>query len=240
MLILYFFMTEQTELYLLPGLLCDETVWRHQIDHLSDLARISVPDYRDCDSITAMAETVLADAPDSFTVAGHSMGGRVALELFRLAGERVTRIALLDSATGPAAAGEEEKRMGWVELAREEGMAALADTWLPPMIHPDRREDPVFMDSLKTMIGRFTPDQFHGEIRALLERPDATSLLARIHCPALVLCGRQDSWRSPESHAEMAAAIPGAQFEIVEDCGHMAPVEKPEVVTAALRRWLLA
>lgn len=233
-------MTEKSTLYLLPGLLCDKTVWRHQMDHLSDLAHVSVPDYRDCDSITAMAESVLADTPASFAVAGHSMGGRVALELFRLAGERITRIALLDSATGPAAADEEEKRMGWVELAREEGMAALADTWLPPMVHPDRLEDRVLMETLKTMIEHFTPDQFHGEIRALLARPDATPLLARIRCPALVLCGRQDSWRSPESHAEMAAAIPGAQFEIVEDCGHMAPIEKPAEVTAALRRWFLA
>ncbi len=232
-------MTEKPTLYLLPGLLCDDAVWRHQIEHLSDLVHIIVPDYRNCDSITAMAETVLVDAPGSFAVAGHSMGGRVALELFRLAGERISRIALLDSATGPAASGEEEKRMGWVELARNEGMAALADTWLPPMVHPERRADRVFMGSLTAMIERLTPEQFHGEIRALLARPDATPLLGSIHCPALVLCGRQDSWCSPESHAEMAAAIDGAEFEIVEDCGHMAPVERPEEVTAALRRWLL-
>ncbi|MEX2524795.1 MAG: alpha/beta hydrolase [Gammaproteobacteria bacterium] len=232
-------MTEKQTLYLLPGLLSDDTVWRHQMDHLSDLAHVVVPDYRNCDSITAMAESVLAGAPDSFAVAGHSMGGRVALELFRLAQDRISRIALLDSATGPAAAGEEEKRMGWVKLAREEGMAALADTWLPPMVHPDRHDDDAFMQELTNMIGRFTPEQFHGEIRALLNRPDATPLLGRIHCSALVLCGRQDNWCSPGSHAEMAAAIPGAEFEIVEDCGHMAPVEKPEEVTAALRRWLL-
>jgi pimeloyl-ACP methyl ester carboxylesterase len=231
-------MTDKTDLYLLPGLLCDETVWRGQLEQLADIADMHVPDYRDCDSITAMAETVLEQAPDSFAVAGHSMGGRVALEVFRLAGERISRIALLDTATGPAAAGEQEKRMAWVELARGQGMDALADTWLPPMVHPERHADAELMDTLRGMIRHFTPGQFHGEIRALLNRPDATPLLARIHCPALVICGRQDSWRSPESHQEMAAAIDGAAFEIIEECGHMAPIERPAEVSASLRRWL--
>ena len=225
-------------LYLLPGLLCDDTVWCHQLEHLADIARPVVPEYRDCDSINAMAECVLQNAPERFAVAGHSMGGRVALEMFRLAGERVDRIALLDTATGPAAGSETEKRMAWVRLAREQGMGALAGTWLPPMVHPDRHADVDFMQNLKAMIERFTPDQFHSEIRALLERPDATPLLGEIHCPALVLCGRQDRWRSPESHAEMAAAIAGAGFEVIDDCGHMAPVERPREVTACLRQWL--
>lgn len=233
-------MTDKPTLYLLPGLLCDETVWRHQMDHLAGLAHVVVPDYRDCDSIIAMAESVLAGTPDSFAVAGHSMGGRVALELFRLAGEQISRLALLDTATGPAAAQEREKRMGWVNLAREEGMAALADTWLPRMVHPDRHNDEALMGELKAMVEGFEREAFDSEIQALLERPDATPLLAGIDCPVLVLCGRQDSWRSPESHAEMAAAIPGAVLEIIEECGHMAPIEQPEAVTACLRRWLLA
>lgn len=232
-------MTEKQVLYLLPGLLCDATVWRHQVEDLADIAEPRVPDYRDCDSITAMAERVLADAPASFAVAGHSMGGRVALELFRLAGERISRLALLDTATGPAAEHEEEKRMAWVSLAKAEGMAALADTWLPPMVHPERHDD-ALMGELTAMIEGFTPEQFHGQIRALLGRPDATPLLGRIRCPALVVCGRQDSWRSPESHAEMAAAIADCVFEVIEDCGHMAPIERPSEVTASLRRWLLA
>jgi pimeloyl-ACP methyl ester carboxylesterase len=231
-------MTEKPTLFLLPGLLCDETVWRHQMEHLSDMARVVVPDYRDCDALAAMADQVLEQAPARFAVAGHSMGGRVALEIMRKARERVTRLALLDTATHPTAESEYEKRLGWVDLARREGMGALVDVWLPPMVHPDRRDDGELMQPLRAMVEGYTPDQFAGEIRALLERPDATPVLDTITCPTLVLCGRQDAWSTLEIHEKMAAAIAGSHLEVIEDCGHFSPIERPRAVTEALRAWL--
>ena len=233
-------MPDKPVLYLLPGLLCDATVWRHQAEHLADLAGVRVPDYRDCDSLTAMAGHVLNDAPESFAVAGHSMGGRVALEIMRAAGDRVTRLALLDTATHPTAESEYAKRLGWVDLAREQGMTALVETWLPPMVHPDRLGDEELMRPLRAMVEGYTPGQFAGEIRALLERPDATPVLAGITCPTLVLCGRQDAWSTLETHEKIAAAIAGSQLVVIEDCGHFAPIERPQAVTGALRHWLSA
>ena len=220
---------------LLPGLLCDAFVWRAQCRDLAAQADVHVADYADCDSIEAMAQRVLDSAPPVFAVAGHSMGGRVALELQRQAGHRICAIALMDTATGPRAEGEEGKRLKLVELALGPGMAAVARAWLPPMVHPSRHADKHFMAELTAMVQGFTPAQFAGQIRALLQRPDATSMLAAISCPALVLCGRQDAWRSPEQHRKLAQKIPGAKFVMVEDCGHMAPVERPGKVTAALR-----
>lgn len=231
-------MTARPTLFLLPGLLCDETVWGAQIDGLADIALPRAVTYKNACSISEMAETVLRDAPPRFALAGHSMGGRVALEVFRQAPERLTGIALLDSATDGPKEGERERRMRWVDMARAEGMEALVREWLPPMVHPDRMEDEALMTPLADMIRRFTPDQFAGQIEALLTRPDATPLLGQIAGPALVLCGRQDAWRAAEEHEKMAAMIPGAAFDIIEDCGHMAPIERPEAVNASLRRWL--
>ena len=232
-------MADKAALYLLPGLLCDETVWRHQVDHLSDIAAVTVPDYRDCDAIPDMAARVLAQAPPQFAVAGHSLGGRVALEIMRVAPQRVSRLALLDTATGPARESEYEKRMGWVQLARREGTRALVQAWLPPMLHPDGMADPALLEPLGAMIEGYTPEQFAGEINALLQRPDATPLLAAISCPTLVLCGRQDNWSTLEGHERIAAGIPGSRLVVVEDCGHMSPIEQPQAVTTALREWLL-
>src|SRR5262245_47801305 len=119
-----------TALFLLPGLLCDATVWRDQVRDLADVAQISVTDYGDADRIEKMAAIVLASAPPRFSVAGHSMGARVALEVFAAAPERVERIAILDTGIHDVAEGEEAGRMRLVRVARERGMNALCDAWL--------------------------------------------------------------------------------------------------------------
>jgi pimeloyl-ACP methyl ester carboxylesterase len=227
-------------LYLLPGLLCDATVWAAQVAGLSDIADIRTPDFLGHDSITGMAEWVLQGAPPRFAVAGHSMGARVALEIVRLAPERVTHLALLDTGTHTRAPGEADKRQVLVDLARSEGMAALADRWLPPMVHPDRLADARFMAGLRAMVERATPDIYAGQIKALLERPNAEAGLSAITCKVLIGVGRQDAWSPPSQHEAMARAIRHATYVVFEDSGHMAPLEAPDGVTAALRGWLLS
>ena len=162
-----------------------------------------------------MAERVLADAPPTFALAGHSMGGRVALEVVRRAPGRVERLALLDTgcrARPPGAAGDGERagRLALLASAREHGMRAMARTWVQPMVHPERLADAALIDAIVAMFARRTPQQFAGQIEALLARPDATDVLRAVACPALVLCGREDGWAPPSQHEEMAALMPGA------------------------------
>jgi len=221
--------------FLLPGLLCDETIWSGQRDALGEFADVGIPDFRYVNSIPAMAQLVLDAAPKRFSVAGHSMGGRVALEVFRMAPDRVERLALLDTGVHPRAAGEESKRGELVDLARSQGMAALAARWLPPMLHNNHS---ALLPTLTEMVIRSTPETFANQQRALLDRPDARTVLPLIQCPTLVLCGRQDTWSPVSQHEEIAAAIPQAKLVIVDDCGHMSPVEQPAAVTNALREWL--
>jgi pimeloyl-ACP methyl ester carboxylesterase len=230
-------------LVLLPGLLCDEEVWRNQIDALSDLATCSCPDWGSLDSIEAMAGLVLQTAPEQFALAGHSMGGRVAFQVYRLAPHRVTRIALLNTAATPRAQGvpgeeEERKRRALVNVARTNGMRAMAMQWLPPMMHPDRMADSALVETIVAMIERKTPDIFEAQIRALLNRPDATPVLTQIRCPALLLSGREDGWSPPARHAEMAAAIPGSNLVVVPESGHMSTMEQPAAVAQAMRDWM--
>jgi pimeloyl-ACP methyl ester carboxylesterase len=232
-------------LLLLPGLLCDRAAWAPVLPHVQDVAGCSIPDYADETSLGAMAERVLASAPPTFAVAGHSMGGRVALEIVRRAPERVERLALLDTgchARPSGAAGDAERagRLALLASAREHGMRTMARTWVQPMVHPGRLADPVLIDVILDMFARRTPQQFAGQIEALLARPDATDVLRAVRCPALVLCGRADRWAPPEQHEEMAALMPGGRLEILDRCGHMAPMERPDAVGAALAEWLQA
>lgn len=220
---------------LLPGLLCDRTVWSHQIRALEKIAEVIVPDFRFVNSITAMAQITLDAAPQTFALAGHSMGARVAIETFRLAPDRVERIALLDTGAHPRGPHEESKRGELVEIARTQGMEAMAARWLPPMLHPDHT---ALLGPLTEMVKRSTPETFANQQRALLGRPEARAVLPLIKCPALVLCGRQDAWSPVSQHEEIAEAMPHSKLVIVEEAGHMAPVEQPEAVTKALLAWL--
>jgi pimeloyl-ACP methyl ester carboxylesterase len=229
--------------FFLPGLMCDRAVWEHQARGISDLALSTCAEWDGEDSLAAMAETVLRGAPERFSVAGHSMGGRVALEVYRAAPQRVSRIALLDTGfqerPGDASGEEEERgRLALLRLARSDGMRAMARQWLPPMIHPARLADAALVDGIIDMFARKTPQIFERQIRALLARPDATGVVEQIRCPALVLTGREDLWSPPARHAEMAARIPRSTLVVVPDCAHMSTLERPEAVTEALRTWL--
>ena len=230
-------------LLLLPGLMCDVSVWAPQVAALSPQARCHVPDYGLRDSLTAMAQQVLDDAPvERFALAGHSMGGRVALEVMRMAPQRVTHLALLDTGTHPRAAGaagdkERAGRMALLAVAQAQGMRAMGQQWLRGMVHPNVVDTPLYEDML-AMLARSSPAQFAAQIQALLDRPNAAPQLPAVSCPTLVLTGRQDAWSPPEQHEAMAQAITGAQLCIVEECGHMSTLEQAGAVNAALAGWL--
>jgi pimeloyl-ACP methyl ester carboxylesterase len=232
----------ETPVVLLPGLVCDATVWAHARDALQPRAPVTIATYGTLDSLGAMAAKVLSEAPTRFALAGHSMGGRVALEVLRRAPERIAGIALLDTGVQPLAEGEAGRRETTgrhelLQVAQERGMAQMAARWVQGMIWGPRLHETALTAAVIEMFARSSPTVFAAQIRALLARPDASGLLPGIRCPALVLCGEQDNWAPADRHREMAASIPGAQLVLVPECGHMCTLERPEAVTRALLDW---
>ena len=233
------------DLLLLPGLMCDAAVWAPLQSELDAVGAVAIPRYADATSLGDMAARILAEAPPTFALAGHSMGGRVALEIARRAPGRVERIALLDTGCharpeGPAGEEEKARRYALLALARTQGVRAMAREWVRPMIHPDRLTDRALIDAILDMFERRTAAEFAWQIEALLARPDATAVLRSLDCPALVLCGRDDGWSTPAQHEEMAALIRHAHLVVIEHCGHMATMERPREVAAELLAWLRA
>ena len=232
-------------LLLLPGLLCDRTVWEPQIAALSDIAECTVVDWGVLDSLVDMADLVLQNAPSSFAMAGHSMGGRVAFEVCRKAGSRVSHLALLDTNYPPKAAGEAGEveargRFELLEIARTKGMRAMCEKWLVGMLPDYHRSNRELMDRIMGMFARSTPDDFARQIQALLNRPDAGPVMSAIRAKTLVLTGADDQWSSPSAHERMHAGIAGSTLVIVPRAGHMSTIEQPEAVNAAFREWLSA
>ena len=234
-----------TRLVLLPGLVCDATVWTQVRGALETSADIHVAEYGTLDSLGAMAEKVLADIDGPFALAGHSMGGRIALEMFRRAPQRIRAIALMDTGVLPLAPGEAGQRETrgrheLLDIARSQGMAAMATRWVQGMVWPPRLGERPLIDGIVDMFARSSAAVFAAQIAALLQRPDASALLAQIRCPALVLCGEEDSWAPAARHRDMAARIPGASLALIPECGHMCTLERPEAVTHAMKEWFAA
>lgn len=225
-------------LFMLCGLLCDEAVWADVPARLADLAQVRIVSFPGCTRIGEMAERVLDSAPPAFALAGHSMGGRVALEVWRRAPHRVTGLGLLNTGVHPTRAAEHASRGLLVHLARTQGMAALARQWLPPMMGAAPSRVAEVMPELLAMVGRATPEMFAGQVSALLHRPDARPLLPTIDVPTLFLSGANDTWSSIAQHADMQRLVAHATLVEIAGAGHMAPIERPESVARAMRRWL--
>ena len=225
-------------LILCPGVLCDAELWRAQIDGLADLAEIRVADCTLDDAITAMAERLLAGAPDRFALAGLSLGGYVAQEVVRRAPERVTRLALLDTSARQDDAAVTQRRRDLIALAGRGKFRGVTPKLLPLLIHNGRLEDTALTNAVMAMAERVGAEAFLRQQTAVMGRADGRADLARIHCPTLVMCGRQDQLTPLDAHLEMAAAIPGADLVVLGDCGHLPTMERPDRATAAMRAWL--
>ena len=231
-------MVKKTSLVLLPGLLCDRELWRRQIESLGDVASPWVADLTLDDSMAAMARRVLAAAPPVFALAGLSMGGYCALEIMRQAPARVTRLALLDTGARADSPEQTARRRGLIELAEKGDFKGVTPRLLPLFLHPDRLKDAELTGRVTAMAHRVGKDAFLRQQKAIMGRIDSRPYLARIACPTLLLCGRQDQLTPPALLEEMAAPIPGALLEVIEDCGHLSTMERPDAVDAALRIWL--
>jgi pimeloyl-ACP methyl ester carboxylesterase len=198
-----------------------------------------VVSFRGFSSIPAMARHVLDVAPERFAVAGHSMGGRVALEIMRAAPRRVTGLALLNTGVHAVRDGEPQSRNHLLRVAYEHGMSALAEVWLPPMMGSDAARAAELMPRLRAMIERFTADSYAGHVSAMLNRPEVLTVLPTVAVPTLLLSGSDDIWSPVSQQQSIRRRIPHATLFEIHGAGHMAPLERPDSVAIALREWLL-
>ncbi|TWA74323.1 pimeloyl-ACP methyl ester carboxylesterase [Azospirillum brasilense] len=232
-------MSDRIPLILLPGMPLDAALWEHQTNHLGDVAEPIVGDLTGHDTVAALAAAVLARAPERFALAGLSMGGYVSFEILRQAPERVAKLALLDTSARPDTPEQTATRQDAVRLVGQGRLRQVVAAGMPRLVHPDRTSDAALVDSVQAQAQRVGADGYARQQTAIMNRPDSRPGLGVIACPTLVLCGRQDAITPPALHEEIAEGIPGARLVLIEDCGHLSAMERPQAVTALLRQWLL-
>jgi pimeloyl-ACP methyl ester carboxylesterase len=226
-------------LLLLPGLLCDERLWRDPAAALADVADIHHADLTRDDSVAGMATRVLASAPSVFAMAALSMGGYVAFEILRQAPQRVARLALLDTSARLDPPKRMLVRQAGLALAEAGRFAGVTRKLLPQLVHESRVDGEVGEDVM-AMAQRVGLEAFLRQQRAIIARPDSESLLPRIAVPTLLGVGEDDRMTLPEETRLMHERIPGARLHVFARCGHLPPMEVPQETATVLRDWLTA
>ncbi len=224
-----------SDLLLLPGLICDDRLWRDVTAGLGVPARVA--DLTQDDSIAAMAARTLANAPARFALAGLSMGGYVALEIMRQAPERVTHLALLDTSARPDDDARKQTRRSGMAAVREGKFGLVSRAMLPGLLAPAHLES-ALAEEVQAMSERVGPDAYLRQQAAIMGRVDSRPTLAQITVPALVGVGELDKLTPPELAEEIAAGIAGATLVQFAGSGHLSTMENPDAVVAAMKEWL--
>jgi pimeloyl-ACP methyl ester carboxylesterase len=229
---------ERSTLVLLPGLLNTQRLFARQIADLADLVEVVVPELWHYDTIGDMAQAALDAAPGSFALGGFSMGGYVSLEIMRRAPDRVERLALMDTQAVPDSPEASARRRGFIEQSKMGRFHGVQPSLLPQIVHRSRLDDASVVQPILDMSKDVGAKGFINSQTAMIARADSRHDLVDIDVPTVVLVGRQDQATPLPRSQEMAADIANARLVIIEQCGHMSPLEKPDEVSAALRRWL--
>ena len=223
---------------LLPGLLEDADAFEELIGGTRDIAVTIVADMTRADTIPGLARNALQQAPQGpLLVAGHSMGGYVALEVMRQAPERVAKLALLNTNARPDAPESTENRRRLMALA-DRDFEAVVNALMPRLMTRKHLQDPVLTGIVAAMAHGVGKEAFKRQEKAIIDRVDSRPHLAAIRCPTRVVAARDDAIMPVEILEELANGIRGARLDVIDDCGHMAPIERPAEVTRIMRDWI--
>ena len=227
-------------LILIPGLNCDAAMYAPQWPSLAGGGRaIIVADHTRDETLTAIAERLLAVPPPRFALCGLSMGGYIAFEVMRRAPERVTRLALLDTSAKPATPETNAPREQMIALAEKGAFDNVTTLLWQRLVAPHRLADDDLRLAVRAMAECVGPEGFARQQRAIMTRPDSRPGLSAIKVPTLMLVGEEDLITPPAEAQEIVAGIgASARLVTVPGCGHLSTMEAPEAVTRELLAWL--
>ncbi|OPY98882.1 alpha/beta hydrolase, partial [Bradyrhizobium sacchari] len=214
-------MDQTTPLLLVPGLASSARIYAPVVPALWRLGPVMIANHIRDDSMPAIAARILGEAPPRFALAGHSMGGYIALEIMRQAPERVAKLALINTQARPDTPEATARRRGLMERARRGELRAIREESFPELVHPSRRDDADILTLVHAQDEDVGVEGYLRQQAAIIARVDSRPTLAAIKCPTLVLTGDADNTIPNAFSKEMAAGIAGARLVILDRCGHL-------------------
>lgn len=223
-----------TPLLLIPGYMLDETLWDDVLPLLGADLPILHGSLREGGTVEEMARHILAASPPRFALAGFSMGGYIAREIARLAPERVQSLILIATSSRPDSQATREQRAKAALNTPPGPFRGLSKGAIVTSLHPDLAGNAELVARVRAMGERLGREVFLRQ--SLLERGDRERLAA-ISCPTLVIAAAQDRLRTLEQAEELRDGIAGAVLEVVQNSGHLIPLEQPAALAALMRRF---
>jgi len=233
-------MSEVLPTVFVPGLNCSARLYAEQIPALWRFGSVTIADHTRDDTIAAIAQRILADAPPRFALAGLSMGGYIAFEIMRQAPQRVVKLALLDTGARADPPEQIKRRQAPIELAKTGRFAQVIDDSFLVFVPPERHGDVALKNIVRLMGEETGPQAYLRQQQAIIARPDSRPGLKAITCPTTVIVGEQDTATPAELAQEIAAGISGSRLVVIARSGHLSTIEQPHTVTKALVEWMEA
>jgi pimeloyl-ACP methyl ester carboxylesterase len=229
-----------TPFLLVPGLNCDARVYAGVAQTLWPFGPVTIANHMRGDRVEAIAKAILAEAPPQFALIGFSMGGYVAFEILRQAPDRVLKLGLLDTSARPDSEEATANRRRLIALAQKGKFVEAVEQTFPKSVHPENESNSDLYAIHRGMAEANGPLIFEQQQEAIINRPDSRPLLASIKIPTQIIVGEGDQITPPEVAREMHQGIAGSKLLVVPRGGHLALLEQPGPVHAALREWAAA
>jgi pimeloyl-ACP methyl ester carboxylesterase len=229
-----------TAVVLLPGNMCDARLWRELPDALFGDSQMIHADLTEDLTISAMATRALKSTAGPLLPVGFSMGAIVAVEMARIAPERVAGLIL----SSYNAAADLPERAARRPHQQSEAAAGGLDRLLVEGLKPNylaacHRDDAALLALLRDMGLSLGTEVFIRQSEALRNRADRRKALTKLKIPVLFACGLEDQLCPPEWHQQWMAAVPGSRLAMVAGAGHMLPLEQPDAFAQAIKQWLI-
>ncbi len=231
-------MPDTLPVMLIPGLACTGALFSGQIPTLEKTRPVIVADHMRDNTMAAIAERALDEVAGRFHLAGLSMGGYVAFEILARAPDRVASLCLMDTTARPDAPDKTRQRFEALRAVAAGRYEEVTESTLDLSIAPSRRDDEALKQAIRDMARDTGPKAFVRQMRAIMTRRDARPLLPTISVPTLVIVGDSDEITPPDMAMEMVQGIFGARYAMVDECGHMSSMERPDQVASLLEGWL--
>lgn len=226
----------QRHIVLIPGFMCDASLWQDVLGGLQQLGTVSFADLNQGTDIDAMADRIIASLPHSCVLIGFSLGGYVARRIAAKAPQRVSQLVLLNTSARATSAEEIARNQQQIKMLKVFPYKGQTVTALKRALHPARSDNQVLLQHLQAMSLNLGADIFMQQLSIV--RQDGHADCAQIFCPVLVVASREDQMRRLQEAEDIVAALPDPTFRIIDDCGHMSPLEQPQILLEYLREFL--